>query len=226
MDRIAYFDFCETLANFQTADAFVDFVRNRRNSLSMKLMNFSLLVLLKLKFNLVINKFFPNSGLIKRYKLLQLRGISIEVLDKYAQEFYISKIKPNLIGDVLIQLIDLQKKNYNIVVVSAGYAIYLKYFNQEYNIKHLIATELAFSKDGKICLGKILGKDCIYTEKVKRIEDYFKSKKLDYSGSISFSDSPSDLPMMRLTEKAVVVSKSRSQNWSRENNYQEIIWSK
>ena len=31
MKKIALFDFCETIANFQTADAFVDFVRFNEN---------------------------------------------------------------------------------------------------------------------------------------------------------------------------------------------------
>ncbi|MCU4173867.1 HAD-IB family hydrolase [Carboxylicivirga sp. N1Y90] len=226
MNKIAYFDFCETLANFQTADAFVDFVRKKSNKSSMRFLNFSLLVLLKLRFNLFLNKFFPNAGVIKKFKLMQLKGVSSDTLNEYAKEYYLTQIKPNLISKVLDELLDLQKKDYNIIVVSAGYAVYLKYFTQEYSIKHLIATELAFSSDGKKCLGKMLGKDCIYTEKVKRIEAYFGNEDLDYSDSISYSDSPSDLPMMRLTEKAVVVSESMSQNWSKENNFQEIIWSK
>ena len=29
MNKVALFDFCETIANFQTADAYVDFVRTK-----------------------------------------------------------------------------------------------------------------------------------------------------------------------------------------------------
>ena len=221
----AFFDFCETLVNFQTADAFVDFVRIRRGNLYTKAINLFLITIVKFKFHLLLNKFFPNAGVIKKIKLLQLRGRNSKVLNQLAEEYYRELIKPNLITPVMMELKKLQEKNYNIVIVSAGYSIYLKYFTKEHNIQYLISTEIAFDKSGETCLGTISGKDCIYTEKVDRINKVFDIKKLNLKRSVSFSDSISDLPMMQMTNKAVVVSKDKSQDWAKEYDFSEIIWS-
>ena len=48
MKKIAIFDFCETLVDFQTADAFVDYVREHTDELSVRR---------KEKINLILRKY-------------------------------------------------------------------------------------------------------------------------------------------------------------------------
>ena len=224
MKRIAFFDFCETLVNFQTADAFVDFIRKKEGRFQMKILNLFLIALGKLRVIAIFNKFFPDSGFPKRLKLLQLRGFTYEKLNREAELFYREKIKPNFISEVIKEMGKYTQQEYDLCIVSAGYSIYLKYFADDFRIKHLIATEIAFDKEGKRCLGTISGKDCIYLEKVKRIRAYFNGQEVDYTNSISYSDSISDLPLLQLTGKGVVISRAGSQVWSQQHNFKEIIW--
>lgn len=226
MIKLALFDFCETLVNFQTADAFIDYVRNKKGNTSMRSLNGILNLLRRIKVLTVLNKFFPGASLSKKLKLFQIRNMSLESLDHFAELFYKDKIRTNLISPAMEELIRLAKEGYEICLVSAGYSIYLKYFIMEYQIPHLISTEIAFDRYGKRCLGTIYGKDCIREEKVNRLNIYFKDKELNLDESISFSDSITDVPMLLYTGNAVVVSKEKSQEWGKQNKFKEIIWNK
>jgi HAD superfamily hydrolase (TIGR01490 family) len=223
MQKYAFFDFCGTLVSFQTADAFVDFVRLHKGNAFMKSIEGLIKIMYKLKFILLINKLFPKSSLMKKIKLLQLRGTSYKTLDHLAREYYTHKIRPNLIKPVLAEMQELKKQQYNICLVSAGYSIYIKYFALEYEINDLISTEIAFNEKNNICLGKILNKDCIRDEKVKRIKSYY-SQRINLNGSVSYSDSITDLPLLEFTTRGVVISNIRSQNWSIKFKFREIIW--
>jgi len=224
MQKVAFFDFCETLVNFQTADIFIDYVRKKNGSLYMLVLNAIFLLSVRLRVMAILERIIPEKSFSKRLKLLQIRNLSYEVLDQIADEFYRNIIKPNLILPVLTEMQKLAKQNYDICLVSAGYSIYLKYFVQDFHVPHLISTEIAFDMPRNRCLGKIAGKDCIRAEKVKRITAHFDGEDINLSESISISDSISDLPMLLLTGKAVVVSKGRSQQWILKNDFREIIW--
>jgi HAD superfamily hydrolase (TIGR01490 family) len=226
MVKLALFDFCETLVSFQTADAFVDYVRNKKGSIFLRFLDEILIILIRLRVFLVLNKLFPGESRSKKLKLLQIRNMSYDDLDHLAGMFYNDMIKPNLILPVVEEMTRLAKEGYEICLVSAGYSIYLKYFMREYKIPHMISTEIAFNSYGIRCLGTIAGKDCISEEKVNRIKDYFTGKELNLSESISFSDSISDLPMLLYTQDAVVVSKEVPQRWISQHKFREIIWNK
>ena len=222
--KLAIFDFCDTLVGFQTADAFVDYVRKKNSSLFMQTLNIFLNVLTRLRVIALCNKFFPGSAISKRVKLLQLKGFNLEKLDKLAFLFYQDCIKPSFILPAIEEMKRLEGQGYDICIVSAGYSLYLKYFAEDHDIKHVIATEIAFNQTGKVCSGTIVGKDCYYKEKVNRIKAYFAGQNINFKDSISFSDSISDLPMLLLTGQGVVVSKFKSQEWSKQYKFNEIIW--
>jgi HAD superfamily hydrolase (TIGR01490 family) len=225
MQRKAFFDFCETLVTFQTADAFVDYVRNRQRESYMHIINFILKVLNKIRVLVLANKIWSGLALSKRLKLIQLRGMTYSQLDNLAKDYYFEKIKPELISQVLKEMLELEKAGYEICIVSAGYEIYLKYFAKDFNISHVIATKINFYEQSQICAGTFFGKDCIKDEKVTRITGYFSGTKVDFNNSIVFSDNISDLPMMQLAGNGVVVSKGKSKSWVQDYGFKEIIWS-
>jgi HAD superfamily hydrolase (TIGR01490 family) len=224
IQKLAFFDFCETLVTFQTADAYIDFVRKNRGGFSMNFLNGVLILLSWLRIISVVNKFYPGNSLNKKLKLAQIKNLPYDVLEDQASHFYKEMIRPNLILPVIAEMEKLVRQDFKICLVSAGYSIYLKYFAKEFQIQHIISTDIAFDKTGKRCLGIISGKDCIGNEKVSRIRSYFEGETINLSESFAFSDSISDLPMLLLTGKGVVVSREKTQNWSKQNNFREIIW--
>lgn len=224
MAKIAFFDFCGTLVSFQTADAYVDFIRNNAGNRKMRFLDTMTELMSRLKVIAVFNRILPGNALYKKMKLFQLRYLPFEYLDRQAELYYRERIKPELLQPVLNEMKVLKADGYEICLVSAAYSIYLRYFADEYNIKHIISTEISFDRSGRRCLGRIKGTDCYGKEKVRKIRKNFKEGLLNISDSVSYSDNISDLPMLRFSGRAVVVSKEKSQRWSSDNNFRELIW--
>ena len=224
MQKLALYDFCDTLVSFQTADAFVDYVRKRDGNLYMRFLNNILLACSKARVIAVLNKLFPGKSFSKKFKLLQLRGLKFETLDKRAESYYREMIKPNLIMPVISDMQEHAQQDYEVCIVSAGYSIYLKYFAEDYRLKHIISTEIAFEHHGERCLGTFSGRDCLHLEKVNRLKAYFSKQNVNFNESISYSDSKTDLPMLLLTGKGVVVSRAKTQSWRHQYKFKEIIW--
>lgn len=222
--KVAFFDFCETIVNFQTANAFIDYVRKYDGTFYMKLLNFFYILLSKLRVFAIANKIIPSNSYSKKIKLLQLKGFTYERLDNLAESYYAEKLSTSLISPVMKEMENLGNQGFEICIVSAGYSIYLKYFALHHGIKHIIGTELDFKEGKNICRGRIRGKDCINDEKPFRIKSYFEKEKVDYLNSIAFSDSISDLPMLKMVGNGVVISKDVSRQWSIKHQLREIIW--
>ncbi len=223
MQPLALFDFCETLVSFQTAGAYVDFVRKKSAAAKMQQLNRIRMQLKKLKIITLMNKFFPYSNIEKKIELYQLKGCSKKMLEQYAAEYYENKIAPCLIPELVTEINHRKNEGYELAIVSGGYSIYLQYFARAFNIPHIIATDIEFDHNN-ICTGKIKGQDCMYQHKINRVEDYFFSANLDKKNVIVYSDSITDLPLLKWAGTAVVVSKNETQSWAMQQRFSEIIW--
>lgn len=217
-DKVALFDFCETIANFQTADAFVRYVQSHSKPTNKDLI-FLFSLLNKLHVFSVFRRLFPKANLEKKLLLKQLKGRSQEDLLRLAEGYYNEVIKVNLIEEVICELRRLQNNGYSCYVVSAGYDVYLSYFCNEYKIDGLISTRIEFKKG--ICTGSFVGKDCMYEQKIYNIKATLTG---NFSKWFAFTDSITDLPMLELVGYPIVVSKRISQQWAEKKNYKQIIW--
>lgn len=218
IDKVALFDFCETLANFQTADKYINYVQSHSvptNTFIRSLYN----ALNQFRILGVLRRIFPKKSVDKRFILRQMRGRTCEEMDRLAKEYYEYKIKPNLIVPIIQKLMELQDEGYEIIIVSGGYDIYLKYFAKEYDVKYVLSTTIEF-KNG-ICTGRFYGKDCMFDNKIDYINSIVKG---NYEKWYAFSDSITDLPILELVGNPVVVSKHQSQKWAKQRNIKQIIW--
>ena len=221
MNKVALFDFCETLTDFQTADAFVDFVRQQSGSKRMQRMESLQEVLIKTKVIRVLSVLFPGRSINKRIKLFQLKGFTKEQLENYAKHYYIERIKPHFIKPVNEKLRSLQKDGYKVGLVSGGYGIYLRYFVEEFNLDFCISSNVEICNGS--CTGRLDGLDCLNQNKICLLEKYFPSAPIE---SIAFSDSRSDLPLLLWVKRGVVISRDKHQNWIDNYKLEEIIWKK
>ncbi len=221
MEKIAFFDFCETLVDFQTADAFVHFIRKRYGNKRMKRLNRVISFLCGIYILPIIEKVIPNKSINKRLVLSQLKGLTQDKIEQYAFEYYNEKIKPHEIHQLIEQLHKYQKEGYRIVLVSGGYDKYLRFFAEDNNIvtEDIISTKIDFHNG--VCSGKIAGLDCMGRNKISLLEQKFVKKDIS---SVSFSDSKTDLPMLLWTDDCYVVSHNKKQQWAIDNNLKEIVW--
>lgn len=218
MNKVALFDFCETIANFQTADAYVRYVQSHSTPTN---------IAVRLIYNIlnqsrilgVVRRLNPKGSIDKRFILKQMKGRTYEEMDCLAKDYYVNKIKPSMIEPVVAELKRLQSDGYSIFVISAGYDIYLKYFIEDFKIDGLLSTKVEF-KDG-ICTGKFDGQDCMFDHKIDYINSTIKG---DHSQWLAFSDSVTDLPMLELVGNPVAISRNKSQRWAEKRNMKQIIW--
>lgn len=219
-DKVAFFDFCETLVDFQTAGAFVDFVREEINDRRVNFRNLCFVYLRKLRIiSLIDQKTHWKYSLNKRLKLYQLKGLDIKLLEHLAERYYIEKIRVKFIPDVLNKLKELQVDGFSVGLVSGGYGIYLKYFVEEFGLQFCYSSNIGFSK-GR-CTGRMVGLDCMRENKIVIVSEKYSVPPAE---SQFYTDSKSDLPLLNWVKDGIVVSKGKHQKWIDNYNFKEIIW--
>ncbi len=219
--NLVIFDFCETLVHFQTADRFVDFVLEKEQYRKYRWINFLARLLYRLRIIVLFNKLLPKLNPMKRLKLMQIRGIAESRIDALAKEFYQSEINPNMIATLYDLLLKHKEQKDFIIVVSGGYAPYIKLFTEQHDLNHYFATEIAFAKN-KVT-GFFEGKDCLFDQKVVLLNQFLKDHKLTFQKSIAYSDSFSDLPLLQWADEAFVVSRKKSQPFAKQFGFKEIV---
>ena len=218
--RLAIFDFCETLANYQTADAFVEFAENRYYGKSDPLKNILNKFVCRSRVFNVLDKLFGTS-INKAVVLKRIKGLSYEEIDRLAYDYYKDVVRQNLIGETIGILKKYVSEGVRVVLISGGYDVYLRYFAEEFGInkEDVFSTRVQFRND--VLTGRFEGKDCMGQEKVKILNSFFLNYQSD---SIAFSDSASDKPMMYWASSRVLVLRNDRQPWDKFNKI--IIWKK
>lgn len=212
-DKIALFDFCGTIVDFQSGNPYIFHVVENQNDFMLDAKN----CFRKLKLELFrkFNKNYPD----KMDILKLLTGFDKKYLEEMALDYYIKKVRPHFYPKVINKMLALKNDGYKIYVVSGGYTIYLQYFMQEFGLDGVIATDIEFDENGK-CLGRFEGKDCVKTEKLNRLQDLL-NKNL-YKEIIGFTDSSWDIPMLEICNKKYAVTSKKEEKWMQNMNC-EII---
>lgn len=174
--------------SFQTADAFVDFARtNSRKSNFRSICEFVFKFFKRIKLFSFLEYLFPKKSLEKKFKLFQLKGLNMKEMEDISYKYYHNVVKRHFIHRIYNEFLNDYDLDYNITIISGGYDIYLNHFVADFPKCNLISTKLKFDND--IFSGKLLGKDCLYGEKVVQL------RKLNFSNenSIVYTDSYTDL---------------------------------
>lgn len=217
-DKLALFDFCDTLVGFQTANQYVRYIVKNFSTSYVKLRHLFYILLLKLRVIKILESLFPSNNIQKRIILWQIKGVKKDVIDIAAKEFYLNMIKPNLISKTMDELQKMISNGWEIAIVSGGYNVYIEYFAQDYGIKaeNIIANKLVFRNN--IFTGTF-DVDCMGEMKVKMLCEHFQRDKYFI---IAYSDSESDMPMLKWADEGYVIYKTP--NWIKSNNLNMIVW--
>ena len=220
-NKIALFDFCDTLVDFQTGDAFIDFIRENTKKKKALIFEKFRVFLIKIRFFSILSKIFPSNNWHKRLKLFQLKGITKNEIEHLSLLYYTEQIKPHLITRIIQELQQYKKEGYSIYIVSGGFSDYIIHFCKEFEINEPIATNIKY-KNG-ICLGIIDGIDCMHAAKIDKIKNVIDLSNINLEQSVAYSDSVTDLPLLTIVKNGVVLSKKHSQHWATIYNLKEII---
>lgn len=226
-EKVVLLDFCETVVKFQSADRYVFFVSDSKPVFSLKLKKLTYKIFVKFRLVRILTRLFPQASVNKKLILYRLKGYSYNELNKLACDYYNSEIKPQIIDSTIKLLREYQSLGYRIIIVSGGYDIYIKFFADDYDIKDVVSSRIGFSSG--ICTGKLLGKDCLWDNKVILLEQYLKDAdiRIDKANSIAISDSLSDIPILNYVENQIIVHRVDKEKWFEKFNYTNVIlWEK
>lgn len=214
--KIALFDFCETLADFQTFDPFIEYLLKKEHVGGFLLKNRFFKV-----FSYLLSKLRPGFYLYKRWLISSTKGLKRGTMRSRGEEYYNEIVKPRLIRDVLNELQKCKDDGMKIAIISAGCDLYINAFANDYGVDYVVTNSFAFEND--TCLGLLANKDCCQSHKLTMWDEFKKKNKVEGAEVVGYSDSSSDIPMLSICDEKVVISHKRHQLWAT-GNYREIIW--
>ena len=217
-EKIAFFDFCETLVPFQSADRYIHYVCQHYGNTLVRVRYTFWRLADKIHFIRFVKKIAHITIDNKIWMLHLCKGLSFDTMQLAAEEFYEKEIVPNLIHETTDRLHELQKEGWRIVLISGGYDIYLRMFAKEQgiSINDVICSKLQFKRG--VFTGKMEGIDCMGENKIELLEQHFDRIKIE---SQVYTDSITDMPLLQWVDKGIVV---RRKHWAEANNFEQIIW--
>ncbi len=217
-NKIALFDFCETLVDLQSGDAFIRFCIEQQGSRwRQRLFHWS-----KHKRVRKLAALFDRD--LKQHKLFILRllkGFTRAQLEQCARVYAAKIVAEQPIAPLIEELERKHTEGYQIWLVSGGYQLYLQHCFTD-RVEQVVGCEIAFNGDR--CTGKMAGYDCMAQNKPRRLAELGLLAQIDPAQSVVYSDSITDLPLFGLAQRGVVVSKGRSQAWAAAHGLEEILW--
>ena len=154
-------------------------------------------------------KIQPSSGrAVKEWTLSFIKGRTVEEMDELSRDFFRDAQQKAFFEDAAPELFRLREQGAKLVVVSASSDLYMKVLPEFLPIDAVISTTCE-TADG-VYTGKI-GKNCKGEEKVRRIQEWLDAQGLaiDKAHSAGYGDSPSDAPMLLLTDHPNLVNPKR-----------------
>lgn len=204
MKRLVIFDFCDTLASFQTADQFCKYVLRKelRHTVLMLDWFLSRFYCYKLTAKLGYKGFSQKAFLLKG-----LQGLTRHELELYGKQFVQERIENQLNNVVKQRFSDHIAQGDVVVINSGGYEVYLLHFSNQFNVNYTFSTKFVYVNN--VFTGEIDGKDCLGQEKVQRMIES-KILDIDYSDICVYSDSITDMPIFNLATKKVAIVKQNA----------------
>ncbi len=98
-----------------------------------------------------------------------------------------------------------RKEGHTLMMISASPEFYVKGIAEHFGFDYCIGTRMKFNRK-KVW---IEGKNCKSQEKVKRLKELIDISTVDLENSVSYSDSRTDIPLLKLTGKGYLVDEKK-----------------
>jgi phosphatidylglycerophosphatase C len=206
MQHIAIYDLDRTLLRKPTFTPFLMFAAIRTAPWRMVLLPIWILAMTGYRLGLYGRK--P----LKQFGLRLLIGISLPD-QKFAPiiaEFAHQRMSRDFGPAAQKSIWENRQSGARIVIATAAPEIYAREIGRQMGIDDVIATQHLRMAGPPRYLARFDGENCYGAEKLRRIELWFKEQKLQRQECIitSYSDHPSDAPMLDWSDQAVLVTRS------------------
>lgn len=147
-----------------------------------------------------------------------LNGKKEEEIKGIVKDFYKEHISSLLYEDGLKAIKDYKAKGYKVYLISASPEFYVNEFYNIEGVDKVIGTKFKM-KDG-IFEPIVVGKNCKGEEKVTRLMEELKKDNIevDFENSVMYSDSLSDLPLLKLAGKGYLI------NYKKKHELEILRW--
>ncbi|WP_446897261.1 HAD-IB family hydrolase [Clostridium sp. LBM24168] len=199
MERFAIFDVDFTITKRETLLEFYLFMIKKHPILILH-------VPISLISSILFITGFMNTKRTKEIFIGFINGIDEKEMNSLVNEFYNKRLSKIFYEDAISEMRKLKSRGFKIYLISASAEFYL---NTLYNIKEvdkIIGTK--FLKSNGRYSNKIVGKNCKGDEKVRRLKNYLQAHNIevDFENSYMFSDSLSDLPLLKLVGNPYLIN--------------------
>lgn len=211
-DKIAYIDFCNTITNVHTLVPFIKYLSSKKGLVG-KIRYYSIQLYRK-----IIKRNDANSI------FLHFDNLDENFVKSAARDFYDIIVSKNLNPNVVKMIQELDNNGYKIVIISNAIPEYIYHLNNLFRIEHIISNQMEIA-DGKY-RSKLRSDNRIYAaKKVEAIRKYENEMGIQMPFRLAMSDHISDIPMLELADKAIVVNPNSKEfcDIAKQRNWEIII---
>ena len=220
MNKYVLLDFCETVVDFQTFDAFIEYILQKKRPWLYKICNCKFLLFILNKMTAFLTRLGFEFYFRKHLLVACTIGMKKDDFKLFGKIFYEEIIRKHYICDTIRLIKRFQEEKLEIIVISGGLRFYIDCFAEDYGIQHILSAEISTIRN--VSMG-ILKKECLGMEKIIMLDEYMKGHTMFGEVEYAVTDSKSDMPMLRKAKKAIIISHKNHKKWVDEN-MEEIVW--
>ena len=155
------------------------------------------------------------------FSLAPLAQNDMATLDALHNEFMDTSIRPIMLSKAKQLVEDHRQKGDTLLVITATNRFVTQPIVKEFGIQNLLAIEVE-QIDGRYT-GKSVGVPSFKEGKVTRLQDWLSESGQSLEGSVFYSDSHNDIPLLDLVETPIVVDgDAQLLEHAKENNWRCI----
>ena len=156
-----------------------------------------------------------------------IAGLPRDKVERLAQSFAIREVKNGLRPGAVKALEFHRARGDEIMIASAAVDIVVKAISQHLDIKHYVATDMAWTEQNRLDTS-FASPNCYAKEKLRRIIDYLDENpklKQFLTNITMYSDSYSDLDVLQFSDVGVAVNPDmRLRQYAQEHGMRIEIW--
>lgn len=152
-----------------------------------------------------------------------ISGLSEETLNLLTLEVFQSQLVKAVRAEIYEEIEFHQKRNAEVIILSAGIPAICKLFAGHLKIAHYICSELEI-RDGKYT-GRPIGRFCFGDEKRVRLQAYCLEKAYDLENTFCYADAYSDYSVLNAVGKPRCISPDkRLRKLANQKGWQVLDW--
>jgi len=155
------------------------------------------------------------------YQFSILSNTSVEQLHSWHEEFMVKIIEPMIVSGKPELIEPHRAAGDDILIITATNNFVTQPIAERLGVSNLLATEAEFI-EGRYT-GKVSGTPCFQGGKVSRLEEWMRQNNKNLQGSVFYSDSVNDLPLLKAVDTPVAVTPDDKLRAHAENQGWRII---